>query len=185
MADTDDSEWLTLGQAARFLGVAQSTTRKWADQARVPAFYTPGGHRRFRRADLEAFLGRSGQRGRPKGGSLVLVVDDDPRMCELVRVNLELEGYTVAEADSAEAALAAMAEARPGLVLVDVMMPYVDGWELLRRIEERYGAGTVPVVMFSSKVEAEAQAAVRGAQGFVGRPFDLQQLLDRTKQLLS
>jgi excisionase family DNA binding protein len=185
MAHRDDSEWLTLGQAARFLGVAQSTIRKWSDQNRVPAFYTPGGHRRFRRADLEVFLGRSGPRGRPKGGPLVLIVDDDERMRELVRVNLELEGYTVAEAGDAEAGLAAIEQARPALVLVDVMMPHVDGWELLRRIQERYGAGSFPVVMFSSKLDEEAHAAARGAQGFIGRPFDLQQLLDQTKQLLA
>ena len=51
MAHRDESEWLTLGQAARFLGVAQSTIRKWSDNGRVPAFYTPGGHRRYRRSD--------------------------------------------------------------------------------------------------------------------------------------
>ena len=68
MATRDDSEWLTLGQAARFLGVAQSTIRKWSDSGRVPAFYTPGGHRRYRRTDLEAFLDRSGPGGRPKAG---------------------------------------------------------------------------------------------------------------------
>lgn len=55
-----ESDWLTLGQAATFLGVAPSTLRAWADASRVPAFYTPGGHRRFRRSDLEAFLARSG-----------------------------------------------------------------------------------------------------------------------------
>ena len=55
-----DPEWLTLGQAARFLGVAESTMRKWSDDARLPAFYTPGGHRRFRRVDLVAFVERSG-----------------------------------------------------------------------------------------------------------------------------
>ena len=53
-----ESDWLTLGQAAKFLGVAQSTIRKWSDQGRVPAFYTPGGHRRYRRGDLETFLDR-------------------------------------------------------------------------------------------------------------------------------
>src|SRR5689334_15673638 len=91
----DDSEWLTLGQAARFLGVAQSTIRKWSDQGRVPAFYTPGGHRRYRRTDLESFLDRSGPQGRPKSGPLVLLVDDDAKVRELVRVNLEFEGYVV------------------------------------------------------------------------------------------
>ena len=48
-----ESDWLTLGQAAKYLGVAQSTIRKWSDQRQLPAFYTPGGHRRYRRSDLD------------------------------------------------------------------------------------------------------------------------------------
>jgi excisionase family DNA binding protein len=185
MAFRDESDWLTLGQAARFLGVAQSTIRKWSDQGRVPAFYTPGGHRRYRRADLEAFLDRSGPGGRPKSGPLVLLVDDDAKVRELVRVNLEFEGYTVREAGSAEEGMSAIEEAKPDLVLLDVMMPHVDGWEMLRRIQERYGAGAIPVVMFSGKADEHAvvQATSSGAQGFVGKPFDLQQLIDQTKQI--
>jgi excisionase family DNA binding protein len=179
-----EAEWLTLGQAARFLGVAQSTLRKWSDQGRVPAFYTPGGHRRYKRSDLERFLERSGPGG-SRSGPLVLLVDDDERVRELVRVNLEFEGYTVREAASADEGLAAIEDAKPNLVLLDVMMPQVDGWEMLRRIQERHGAGAIPVVMFSGKLEgdAEAEAAQRGAQGFVGKPFDLQQLIDQTKQI--
>ena len=61
-----EPDWLTLGQAAKYLGVAQSTIRKWSDQGRVPAFYTPGGHRRYRRADLDTFLERSGPGGRDR-----------------------------------------------------------------------------------------------------------------------
>jgi excisionase family DNA binding protein len=184
MTQRDDSEWLTLGQAARFLGVAQSTIRKWSDQGRVPAFYTPGGHRRYRRTDLEAFVDRSGPAGKAKSGPLVLLVDDDQKVRELVRVNLEFEGYAVREAASADEGLAAIAEAKPDLILLDVMMPHVDGWEMLRRVQERYGAGEIPVVMFSGKVDEEAQAlaASSGAQGFVGKPFDLQNLIEQTKQ---
>ncbi len=180
-----ESEWLTLGQAARFLGVAQSTIRKWSDQGRVPAFYTPGGHRRYRRGDLETFLERSGP-GRGRTGPTVLLVDDDERVRELVRVTLELEGYAVREAGSAEEGMAAIEERKPDLVLLDVMMPHVDGWEMLRRIQERHGAGAIPVVMFSGKVDdqAEAEAQSRGARGFVGKPFDLQQLVDQTKQVV-
>ena len=55
-AAAGESDWLTLGQAAKYLGVAQSTIRKWSDLGRVPAFYTPGGHRRYKRADLDAFM---------------------------------------------------------------------------------------------------------------------------------
>ena len=62
------------------------------------------------------------------------------------------------EAGSADEGLAAIEEAKPDLVLLDVMMPHVDGWEMLRRIQERYGAGAIPVVMFSGKVDEQAQA---------------------------
>jgi excisionase family DNA binding protein len=181
----NDPEWLTLGQAARFLGVAQSTIRKWSDQGRVPAFYTPGGHRRFRRADLDTFLARSGP-GRQQAGPAVLLVDDDDRMRELVRTELEREGYDVQEAASADEGLASIETRKPELILLDVMMPHVDGWEMLRRIQERYGAGAIPVLMFSGQVDAKArrQAASSGARGFIGKPFDLAELIEQTKSVL-
>ena len=133
-------EWLTLGQAAKYLGVAQSTMRKWSDLGRVSAFYTPGGHRRYRRSDLDQFLDRSGPAAavpaRAAAGPLVLIVDDDERVREYVRVNLEAEGYVVREAASAEEGLAALGEQSPDLILLDVMMPQVDGWEMLRSVQE-------------------------------------------------
>ncbi|MFY9579626.1 MAG: response regulator [Gaiellaceae bacterium] len=180
-----DTDWLTLGQAAKYLGVAQSTIRKWSDQGRVPAFYTPGGHRRYRRSDLDGFLERSGP-GKPARGPLVLVVDDDPQVREVVRVNLEMEGYTVREAGNAEEGLAAVEDDAPDLILLDVMMPQVDGWEMLRRVQEQHGIGSIPVVMFSGQLESTAQreAEERGAQGFVGKPFDLRALIEQTKQIV-
>lgn len=180
---TGEPDWLTLGQAAKFLGVAQSTIRKWSDQGRVPAFYTPGGHRRYRRHDLETFLERSGPGGR-RDGPLVLVVDDDARLREFMRVNLEMEGYSVREASSADEALEALEDKAPDLVLLDVVMPGVDGWQMLQRMQERYGS--IPVIMFSGQVDANSagDAEERGARGFVGKPFDPQQLIERAKQLV-
>jgi excisionase family DNA binding protein len=182
-------DWLTLGQAAKYLGVAQSTMRKWSDLGRVSAFYTPGGHRRYRRSDLDQFLDRSGPS--PSGvsseaGPLVLIVDDDERLREYVRVNLEAEGYIVREAASAQEALVALGEESPDLILLDVMMPEVDGWEALRRIQEHTGVGAIPVIMFSGKVngESEAEARSRGAHGFIGKPFDPRSLIESTKQQL-
>jgi excisionase family DNA binding protein len=182
-APPGESDWLTLGQAARYLGVAQSTIRKWSDGGRVRAFKTPGRHRRYRRGDLDAFLERSAPEAR--SGPVVLIVDDDERLREYVRVNLEMEGYTVREAGSAEQGLAALEEVSPDLVLLDVMMPEVDGWEMLRRVHDRHGVGAIPVVMFSGKVDEGAEeATARGAQGFLGKPFDPQQLIDHAKQLV-
>jgi excisionase family DNA binding protein len=180
-----EPQWLTLGEAARYLGVAQSTIRKWSDTGRVRAFYTPGRHRRYRREDLDAFLDSSGPGA--AGGPLVLIVDDDEQVREYVRVNLEVEGYNVREAGNAEEGLRALEESQPDLVLLDVMMPQVDGWEMLQLLHERHGADAVPVVMFSGKVDEAAadEAAERGAQGFIGKPFDPGQLIEKTKQLLS
>ena len=180
-----ESEWLTLGQAASYLGVAQSTIRKWTDQGTLPAIKTPGGHRRYRRGDLDTFLERS-RPGRPTRGPLILIVDDDAGLRGFVRAALEYDGYSVREAASAEEGLEALDEEPPDLILLDVMMPKVDGWEMLRRVQERHGVGSIPVLMFSGKVdEREAAAAEsRGAQGFIGKPFDPQQLIESAKQLL-
>jgi excisionase family DNA binding protein len=183
----NESDWLTLGQAAKYLGVAQSTIRKWSDQKKLPAFYTPGGHRRYRRSDLEAFLERSGPGGASRGGPLVLIVDDDAGLRGFVRASLELEGYTVREAASADEGLAVLEDEPPDLILLDVMMPQVDGWEMLRRVQERHGVGAIPVLMFSGKIDeqAAADATERGAQGFIGKPFDPQQLIESAKQMLA
>jgi excisionase family DNA binding protein len=178
-----EPEWLTLGQAARYLGVAQSTIRAWSDQGRVRAFYTPGGHRRFRVDDLAAFIDGSGPGGRRRGGPLVLVVDDDARLREFMRVSLEAAGYSVGEASGGEEALAAIADERPALVLLDVVMPGVDGWELLRRLEERHGS--IPVIMFSGHADATAATGgVDDARDLSARPFDPHELLARAKQLV-
>ena len=176
----EGKEWLTLGQAAAFLGAAQSTVRKWADGGRLPAFYTPGGHRRFRRGDLQAFL--SGRRSGPARS--VLVVDDDAGLREYIRASLEPEGYSVREARSAEEGLRALEEESPDLILLDVMMPRLDGWEMLRAVQERHGVDSIPVIMYSGKVDEAGEAAERGARAFIGKPFDPDRLVDATRQVL-
>ncbi len=179
-------EWLTLGQAAAFLGAAQSTVRKWADRKLLPAFYTPGGHRRFRRADLEAFLvgGPTAAQSGQTTAARVLVVDDDAGLRDFNRTNLEADGYSVREAGSADEGLAALDEEPPDLILLDVQMPKMDGWEMLRRVQERHGVDAIPVIMYSGKLDQAGEAESRGAQAFIGKPLDPGRLLAATKQLL-
>jgi CheY-like chemotaxis protein len=115
----------------------------------------------------------------------VLIVDDDPGVRRHVRVSLEAEGYSVREAANADEGMQTLENETPDLILLDVMMPQVDGWEMLRRVQERHGVGVIPVVMFSGRAdELEEEAAARGAQGAVGKPFDAEQLVEQTKQLL-
>jgi two-component system KDP operon response regulator KdpE len=174
---------MTLGQAAKFLGVAQSTIRKWSDQGRVPAFYTPGGHRRYKRGDLDSFLDRSGPGGGEAQGPLVLIVDDDERVREYVRVNLEMEGYAVREASNAKEGLAALEEVSPDLVLLDVMMPEMDGWEACRKLRE---FSQVPVLMLTAKVQSQdiVTGLDSGADDYLLKPFNMDELMARVRALL-
>ncbi len=181
-APANDPEWLTLGQAAKYLGVAQSTLRKWSDAEMIQAFYTPGRHRRYGRADLDAFLERSGPGAAHAVGPRVLIVDDDAGMRAFVRASLETEGFDVRDAASAREGLDVLAEEPLDLILLDVMMPGMDGWEMLQRVQERHGA--IPVIMFSGKVDVASEAARRGATDFVSKPSDPQELVERAKQIL-
>src|SRR5256886_6379599 len=166
-AAAGESDGLTLGRGAKSLGVAKSPTRRGSAPGRVPAFYTPGGHRRYKRGDLQAFLDRSGP-GKPARGPLVLLVDDNSQVREVVRVNLEMEGYAVREAANAEDGLAALEDEAPDLILLDVMMPQVDGWEMLRRVQGRHGGGSIPAVMFSGQLEGGEGGGPRGAPRLLG-----------------
>ena len=87
------------------------------------------------------------------------MVDDDARLREQMRVNLEAVGYSVGEAENAPAALAEIESHSPQLVLLDVVMPGADGWELLRRLEERHGS--IPVVMYSGPVDDPGELVAR------------------------
>jgi CheY-like chemotaxis protein len=91
----------------------------------------------------------------------------------------------VREAASGPEGLSALEQDPPDLILLDVMMPQMDGWEVLRRVQEQHG-GAIPVVMFSGQVDESSagKAVERGASDFIGKPFDPQQLLDRAKQIL-
>ena len=73
----------------------------------------------------------------------MLVVDDDAGLRDFIRANLEADGYVVREAASADEGLAALDAEPPDLILLDVQMPKMDGWEMLRRVQERHGVDTI------------------------------------------
>jgi len=145
-----DVHWLPLGQAAKYLGVSERTLRKWADDARLPAFSTPGGHRRFQLADLDDFLrGARVPAPQARRRPLVLVIDDDERRRGAVAVGMEAEGCEVREATTPEEALAAVEDVGPDLILLNVLLHDVDGLELLCRLRELHDLEAVSVIMYA------------------------------------
>jgi CheY-like chemotaxis protein len=117
----------------------------------------------------------------------VLVVDDDPQVLRLMRVNLELEGYDVVSAPDGEEALEAVVNERPDVVVCDVMMPGVDGLTVLRNVRANPQTSKIPFVVVSAKAQrSDVKAALdMGADKYITKPFDPQDLLDAVENLLN
>jgi len=186
------SDWLTLGEAAKHLGVAQSTVRKWTDTGRLDTFKTPGGHRRFRAEDLDRFMHGAVEAEMPvsrggEGAPMILVIDDDQDVRTLLRSCLEAEGFQVVEGSNAWQGIERINERVPDLMMIDVSMPGVDGWEMLRRVREKLDVGDLPVVIFSGKIAEDelGKAPDRGAQGFLRKPFDPRKLVAQARALIA
>lgn len=116
-------------------------------------------------------------------GDRVLVVDDEPRYLRLIRFNLEAEGYHVASAATGEEGLTALARQVPDLVVLDVMLPGMDGFEVCSRIRE---VSTVPIIMLTARgAEEDKVRGLRlGADDYVAKPFSAQELLARVEAVL-
>ena len=114
---------------------------------------------------------------------LILIVDDEPRMIKFIRLNLDLEGYRVSEASNGLEALDKVRQELPDLVLLDVMMPEMDGFEALERIRE---ISNVPVIMLTVKAEEEdkVRGLELGADDYVTKPFSPRELSSRIKAVL-
>jgi len=116
----------------------------------------------------------------------VLVVDDDPDIVQFVRMNLELEGFEAATAENGKIALEMAKAQPPDLVLLDVMMPEMDGLTVLRHMRNSPATANIPVIILTAKALAEdrVKGLDLGADDYVTKPFDLDELMARVKTVL-
>ena len=113
----------------------------------------------------------------------ILVVDDDANICELLRLYLTKEGYQVTTAGDGEEGLEKFNQIKPDMVLLDVMMPRMDGLEVCRRIRK---AGNTPVMMLTAKGETfdKVLGLELGADDYMVKPFDAKEVVARIKAVL-
>jgi two-component system KDP operon response regulator KdpE len=116
-------------------------------------------------------------------GKRILVVDDEPRMINFIRMNLELEGHQVVEAHNGVEALEVVRTRLPDIVLLDVMMPELDGFETLRMLRE---FSSIPVIMLTAKGEEndKVYGLELGADDYITKPFGPRELSSRIKAVL-
>jgi two-component system KDP operon response regulator KdpE len=119
----------------------------------------------------------------PRDAKRILVVDDEPRMIGFIRMNLELENFQVVEAHNGSEALEMIRTQLPDLVLLDVMMPKLDGYETLRTLRE---FSSIPVIMLTAKGEEEdiVYGLELGADDYIPKPFSPKVLSSRVRAVL-
>ena len=113
----------------------------------------------------------------------ILVVDDDLNICELLKLYLENDGYTVFTANDGQAAVEQFQNKTPDLILLDIMLPKLDGWQVCREIRK---TSSVPIIMLTAKGETfdKVLGLELGADDYVVKPFDAKEVMARVKAVL-
>ncbi len=113
----------------------------------------------------------------------VLVVDDDANIADIIRMYLEKEGYEVTTAQNGVKALEAFREEAPSIVLLDIMMPEMDGWQVCREIRR---ISNIPIIMLTAKGETfdKVLGLELGADDYIVKPFETKELVARVKAVL-
>ena len=113
----------------------------------------------------------------------ILVVDDDLNICELLRLYLTKDGYNVVVANDGQSAVSMFQEENPALVLLDVMLPKLDGWQVCREIRK---FSETPIIMLTAKGEVfdRVLGLELGADDYVVKPFDTKEIVARIKAVL-
>ena len=114
----------------------------------------------------------------------VLIVDDDKNICDLLRLYLEKEGYGVILSHDGDEAVAKFNALKPDLILLDIMLPGMDGWQICREIRKK---SNVPIIMITAKGETidKVIGLELGADDYIVKPFRIRELLARVRRILS
>lgn len=117
----------------------------------------------------------------------ILVIDDDPNICELLRVNLTAEGYGVSIACNGEEALNMIEGIRPRIVILDIMMPEIDGWEVCKAIRDDPDLEDIKILMLTAKDTDKDKMIgkhIFNADEYMTKPFGIEELLKTVGGLL-
>lgn len=115
----------------------------------------------------------------------ILIADDEKDLVQAVKLRLESAGYRVRTAYNGQEALDSVTAEMPDLILLDVLMPVMDGYAFLRQINGRFGRGCVPVVVLTVRDYMKDLFALEGIKEYMIKPFEHQELLERIDKVLN
>ncbi len=123
----------------------------------------------------------------PASNRTIMVVDDEQDMVDLIKAMLEAKGYGVQSANSGQEAFNLLGKHRPDLIILDILMPTIDGLEVLVRLRKNPATASIPVILLTSKGEYKdiLEGYQRGVNYYIPKPFTKNQLLDGVNSILN
>ncbi|MBI4004080.1 MAG: response regulator [Candidatus Omnitrophica bacterium] len=113
----------------------------------------------------------------------ILVADDEQQLALAVKIRLQSKGYTVVTASDGQQALQLAAQEKPDLIILDVLMPVMDGYSCLRELNTRFGRGKIPVIVLTARDRMKDLFELEGIEDYVIKPFDHEDLLVRIERV--
>ena len=122
-----------------------------------------------------------------KAGAVIVVADDDRDICELIKMQLTRHGFQVFIADNGESAMELIAEHKPAVALLDIMMPKLSGLEVARQIRENPALSTVSIMLISARSSGRLEADLEdlNIKDYITKPFSPQELVQRINDVIN
>ncbi len=185
-----ENDFYTIPQAAKICAVARSTMWQWVKTGNLKASVTLGGRYRILKEDLESFLVEKGVyhlSASPSSRGRILIVDDDLTIQELLKKTLSPHGYQIEVASDGFEAGVKITEFKPGLVILNLFMPGMDGFEVCKRIKENPGAAHTKILAITGYDSEENRDRIMaaGADGYLAKPVEKDDLMRNIENLLN
>ncbi len=118
------------------------------------------------------------------GPKKILIADDEEQLALAVKIRLQSKGYQVLTAPDGRQALELITQQQPDLLILDILMPVMDGYSCLREINRRFGRGRIPVIVLTARDRMKDLFELEGIEDYVIKPFDHEDLLVRIERVL-
>ena len=189
-AQIKQQQILTPNQVAKMLMVSPTAVRQWASRGDLQALTTPGGHRRFKIADVVSFANKRGMSLHSQDETAtILVVDDDPQFAQMLQELIETyaEGCAVHIAVDGFQAGKLVNSVQPDIIFLDLRMPSMDGFETCQRIKQDPETEKVRIIGMSGQVseQDEKELLAMGAEACLTKPIDHKVITEYLNKLLN